>query len=72
MVIQIRDPDTAPDPYCDTGKTCLGGGMHCPSASSFCFVDRRKRCRVVEPLQVCYTSVLGDGANRNVVTANGK
>jgi len=19
----------------DTGKTCLGGGMHCPSASSF-------------------------------------
>ena len=24
-----------PDPYRDTGKTCLGGGMHCPSASSF-------------------------------------
>ena len=23
------------DPYSDTGKTCLGGGMHCPSASSF-------------------------------------
>jgi len=23
-----------PDPYRDTGKTCLGGGMHCPSASS--------------------------------------
>jgi len=21
--------------YRDTGKTCLGGGMHCPSASSF-------------------------------------
>ena len=20
-----------------TGKTCLGGGMHCPSASSLCF-----------------------------------
>ena len=20
---------------CDTGKTCLGGGMHCHSASSF-------------------------------------
>jgi len=19
-----------PDPYRDTGKTCLGGGMHCP------------------------------------------
>ena len=25
------DPDT--DPYRDTGKTCVGGGMHCPSAS---------------------------------------
>ena len=23
-----------PHPYCETGKTCLGGGMHCPSASS--------------------------------------
>jgi len=23
-----------PDPYRDTGKVCLGGGMHCPSASS--------------------------------------
>jgi len=31
VAIRIRDPDT--DPYCDTGKTCLGGGMHCPSAS---------------------------------------
>ena len=31
-----RDPDTDldPDPYHDTGKTCLGGGMHCPAASS--------------------------------------
>jgi len=27
----ITDPDR------DTGKTCLGGGMHCPSASS-CFL----------------------------------
>ena len=27
------DPDTDPDPYCDSGKTCLGGGMQCPSAS---------------------------------------
>jgi len=26
--IRITDPDTDPDP----GKTCLGGGMHCPSA----------------------------------------
>ena len=25
---------TDPDPYRDTGKTCLGVGMHCPSASS--------------------------------------
>jgi len=29
VVIRVRDPD----PYRDTGKTCLGGGMHCPSAS---------------------------------------
>jgi len=28
------DPDTDPDPYHDTGKTCLGGDMHCASASS--------------------------------------
>ena len=32
------DPDhrsgTDPDPYRDTGKTCLGGGMHCPCDSS--------------------------------------
>jgi len=27
------DPDT--DPYRDTGKTYLGGGMHCDSASSY-------------------------------------
>jgi len=27
----ITDPD--PDPYSDTSKTCLGGGMHYPSAS---------------------------------------
>ena len=25
----ITDPDT--DPYRDTGKSCLGGGMHCHS-----------------------------------------
>ena len=35
----IRNPETdpttdqGPDPYRDTGKTCLGGGMHCPGAS---------------------------------------
>ena len=22
------------DAYCETGKTCLGGGMHCPSSCS--------------------------------------
>jgi len=33
VAIRIRDPDT--DPYRDTGKTCLVGGMHCPSASSY-------------------------------------
>jgi len=26
--------DTDPDPFCDNGKMCLGGGMHCLSASS--------------------------------------
>jgi len=39
VAIQITDPDTKldpnPDPFCDTAKTCLGGGMHCPIASSF-------------------------------------
>jgi len=24
-----------PDPYRNTGKTCLCAGMHCPSASSY-------------------------------------
>jgi len=24
-----------PDPYRDTRKTCLGGGVHCPRASSY-------------------------------------
>jgi len=30
------DPDH--DPYCDTGNTCFGGGMHCAIASNrgFC------------------------------------
>ena len=31
VAIRITDPD---NPYRNTGKTCLGGGMHCPSASS--------------------------------------
>ena len=51
MSIRIRDPDpdtdtdsdpadSDPDPYCDTGKTCLGGGMHCPSVSSYDHYDQ--------------------------------
>jgi len=32
VAIRIMDPDS--DPYRDTGKTWLGRGMHCPSASS--------------------------------------
>ena len=37
----MTDPDTEPDmapdtdPYGDTNKTCLGGGMHCPNVSSY-------------------------------------
>jgi len=31
------DHDTVPDPDRDTGNTCLGGGMHCPSASTGSF-----------------------------------
>ena len=49
MAIQITDRDTDPDmdpdpdPYRDTGKTCLGRGMHCPSASSYvCFYLRNR------------------------------
>ena len=29
------NPNTDPDPDRDTGKTYLGGGMYCPSASSY-------------------------------------
>jgi len=29
---------TVPHPYHDIGKTCLGGDMHCPSASSYMHV----------------------------------
>jgi len=32
VVIRITDPEK--DPYRDTGKSCLGGGMHCLTASS--------------------------------------
>jgi len=34
VAIRITDLDTDPDPDRDTGKTCLGGGMNCHSASS--------------------------------------
>jgi len=40
VAIRITDPDADPDLYRDTGKICLGGGMHCPSASSFKFTLR--------------------------------
>jgi len=33
VAIRITDLDPDPNPYRDTGKTYLGGGMHCPSAS---------------------------------------
>jgi len=36
--------DADPDPYCNTGKTCLGGDMHSNSASRLLvhpFVHRR-------------------------------
>jgi len=34
VAIQISNTDPDPDPYRDTGKTCLGGGMRCLSAST--------------------------------------
>ena len=39
LAIWVTDPD--PDPYRDTGKTCLGGGMHCPRASSLTYYRRK-------------------------------
>ena len=44
----VTDPDTDSDsvsdsdPYFDTSKTCLGGGMHCPSASIYFFSNIEK------------------------------
>ena len=50
----MTDPDTDadPDPYRDTGKICLGEGMHCPSASSFilslhCIKTEHLMCNLV-------------------------
>jgi len=37
VAIGIRDPNTDPDPYRNTGETCLGRGIDCPSASSLRF-----------------------------------
>ena len=34
----MRDPDMYHE-FHDTGKTCLDGGMHCPSASSFFLIS---------------------------------
>ena len=48
VAIRITDPDTDTDPYRDTGKTCLGGGMHCHSASSFFYSARNARIASAE------------------------
>jgi len=37
---QGTDTDLDPDPYHDTGKTCLGGGMRGLSASTPCLKKR--------------------------------
>jgi len=38
VAIQITNPNSNLNPHRDTGKTCLGSGVHCPTASSFlCF-----------------------------------
>jgi len=44
------DPDH--DPYHDTGKTCFGGGMHCPSWHPTCnrvtiHLEKSGNCKVV-------------------------
>jgi len=44
VAIRITDPDTDMDLYHDTGKTCLGRGMHCPSAFSFWLVSVTVPC----------------------------
>jgi len=42
VVIQITDPV----PYCDTCRTCLGRGMHCPSASSLS-ICLSQNCKII-------------------------
>ena len=59
MAIQITDPDTEPDtdtdldPYRDTGKTCLGGGMHCPSASSLVMILHQLESELSRNVSLC-------------------
>jgi len=36
-----QDPDMDADPDRDTGKTCLGAGMHCASAYTLFYSDIR-------------------------------
>jgi len=33
VAIRVTDADPDTDPDRDTGNTCFGGGMHCPSDS---------------------------------------
>ena len=56
MAIRITDLD----PYRDTGKTCLGGGMHCPSTSRFksCRLDTRYTRQA--DCCTCTTTVVGE------------
>ena len=54
VAIQIMDPD----PYRDTGKMCLGGGMHWPSASSFKrFTVKRFLCSATVLILFCLVSL---------------
>jgi len=46
--------DGDPLTYHDTGKTCLGGGMHCPSASSYYVVSY-----ILIIFNVCISLIIG-------------
>jgi len=60
MAIWITDPDTNPDH--DTGKTCLGGCMHCPSASSIrCVLS--VSLRAAENEHHCLADICTSGAS---------
>ena len=43
LAIRITNSDMDMDLglYCDTGKMCVGGGMHCPCVSSLYYVEHR-------------------------------